>query len=187
MERRCKKKGMAEVNYKKIEEKANELLSEYNMPGKQGIDVVRLAQKLGFKVGQIELPDDQDGFIISNNNNDDLQMFSSSKIIGVNSNRTPEVKLFIIAHELGHYILREDQDAPIYAHREHTHGRSERENEIDFFAACLLMPRDSFIKEYQYAKYLFGGEEEKIEERLVKIFNVPTESVKRRMKETGVK
>lgn len=176
------------MEYKEIEEKANELLSIYNMPEKQGVDVIRLAQKLGFKVGQIELPDNQDGFIISNNNDDDdVEGLSSNKIIGVNANRAPEEKLFIIAHELGHYILREDQGAPIYAHREHEHGRPERENKIDYFAACLLMPKESFLKEYQYAKYLFGDEEDKIVDRLVKIFNVPTESLIRRMKETGVK
>lgn len=59
-------------------------------------------------------------------------------MIGVNHERDLFTKRFIIAHELDHYILH-GENKPIFAQREKTHGRTPEENEIDFFAACLLM------------------------------------------------
>lgn len=180
-------KELTEVEKKKIEEEAQKLLEQYEITVQNGVDVIALARKIGFEIGDVELPFDQDGFIISNNKVDTIGGVLSNKIIGLNSQRTPVEKLFIIAHELGHYFLRDNKEEPIYAHREHTHGRSDVENDIDYFAACLLMPSVVFVKEYKYAKYLYGGNKEKIISRLMDLFSVSEESVRRRIIETSEK
>ena len=91
-------------------------------------------------------------------------------------------KRFIIAHELGHYILH-CKDEKIYAHRESAHGRSDEENDVDYFAACLLMPANSFKTAFEKTKSISFIE--KIKE-LQRIFDVPFESVVRRIDELGL-
>ncbi len=75
------------------------------------------------------------------------------------SGRFPlSVQRFTAAHEIGHWVLHEQQ---VTAHRDmpvsdHSQVRSEREpieQEADYFAACLLMPR--WLME-PYFKSAFG-------------------------------
>lgn len=71
----------------------------------------------------------------------------NTKIIFVNSNMYEPRKNFTIAHELGHHYLRHtltdgvivcDKSAMDASNKE----RPEAEKEADYFASCLLMPKD---------------------------------------------
>lgn len=144
-----------------IEQKANNITKKYNEymneDKKNGyVDIIKIAQDLGFVVGNVKLKDDSDGFIIVNEKEDQILGIKTSKLIGVNEKRSLEWKRFIIAHEIGHYILHYIDNAVeldgLYACREHIKGKNETENQVDFFAACLLMPADFFKKKFNEVK-----------------------------------
>lgn len=98
------------------------------------IDVIEVAKKLGFVVGNAGLSEDVDGFIIVDENKGNILGIDTNKLIGVNASKELAWKRFIIAHEIGHYILHYDKekDNGMYAHREHKKGKNEIENEADF-------------------------------------------------------
>lgn len=151
---------MEKLEYKLIEEKANNITDKYSFDNKENgyVDIIRIAQDMGFLIGNAKLSDDSDGFIIIDEKKDELLGLPTNKLIGVNANRSLEWKRFIIAHEIGHYILDYVDNAVnlkgLYAHREHITGKSQKENNVDFFAACLLMPVRLFKKEYDEKKNL---------------------------------
>ncbi|MBR5614991.1 MAG: ImmA/IrrE family metallo-endopeptidase [Clostridia bacterium] len=167
---------------KEIAKKTEDLLKEYNIDTMNGVDIIGLAKQMGFVVGNAGLDDNDDGFIMVNRDADKILGIETTKLIGVNANRDYVDKRFIIAHELGHYVLHCRNDK-IYAHRESAHGRSDEENDVDFFAACLLMPADAFSAAFEKIKA--NSFTEKIKE-LQKIFDVPFESVARRIDELGL-
>jgi len=173
------------MDKERIENEAYKLLSETWTDATNGLDIVLLAKKLGFVVGNTVLPDNEDGFIIVDERKTDLLGTSSNKVIGVNTERDNYDKLFIVAHELGHYVL-EGKEKPIYAHREKkVESRSEIEQEVDYFAASLLMPRNEFVARFSElskdSEYI-----SQIAEKLKQIFSAPYESVIRRLDELGL-
>lgn len=119
-----------------MKKRLKKYLKKYNVSEAEAIDIVDLAENIGFIVGNALLKNDEDGFIISNPDVDVVPGFPSNKIIGVNSNRDYFLKRFIIAHELGHYTLA-DVGEKLFAHRENKIGKSKEENEFDFFC-CLF-------------------------------------------------
>lgn len=134
-----------------IEKRANSILESVNyIDNKDSIDVVEVAKKLGFVVGNAGLEDDIDGFIIVEEGKPHILNINTDKLIGVNALKELPWKRFIVAHEIGHYVLHYDRlkDNGMFAHREHRKGKSEKENEADFFAANLLMPRKKFMDKY---------------------------------------
>ena len=175
-------KGLSDMEKAFIEEQAYDLLKEGNFSDDGPVDVVQLAKNIGFAVLNVQYKaenDDLDGFLLINEDDNDILNTNSNKVIGVNVNREFNVKRFIIAHELGHFKLKREGQR-IFAMRESKHGRSEEENEIDFFAACLLMPKNGFKKHYEDAK---NEDPEKVIKTLSYEFKVPEKSVLRRLYE----
>lgn len=172
-------------NKSKIEQSATEQLAQFGYKDSAYVDVVKLGEKLGFLIGNADLEDCDDGFIIVNPN-DDIPSLSSRKIIGVNSKRSIEEKRFIIAHELGHYLLHYDANSnAIYAKRENKTGKNGTENDADYFAACLLMPEQTF--RYEYARSSSSRNDDcEIIKGLSELFVVPFESVRRRIDELAL-
>lgn len=177
-------RGLTIVEKREIENKANETLTKFNMDQDSFVDILELGKQMGFIVGNARLSDDEDGFIISNPNVEEIMGFKTNKIIGVNSNRNFYLKRFIIAHELGHYLFIKDNNS-IFAHRENKLGKSDEENEFDYFAACLLMPEGKFKEVFNNLKIEYS------DDNLIKAisdkFQVPFESVKRRINELDLK
>lgn len=166
-----------EMMKKDIEKSANELLETSGMKGRIPVNTVKLAQYFGFTVGNATLSDEEDGFILINNK-------TNTRIIGVNRERTAEFKRFIIAHELGHFKMKyNESEYKIFAQREKKHGRNDEENDTDYFAACLLMPREEFKCEYEKQK---DKSITSIVRELSEIFRVPEESVLRRLQEVDL-
>ena len=172
----------------RIEKAANDALKKHR--SKNGIiDVVGLARKEGFAVGEVEFDDDTDGIILVDTHADELMGQKTNKLIIVSKERTSAFKRFIIAHELGHYFLhdkRADKDSHILiASRDAKHGRSEEENEYDYFAACLLMPAEDFKKRGEALKNA-GLTVNDISCLLSEYYEVPARSAERRLEEVGV-
>jgi Zn-dependent peptidase ImmA (M78 family) len=143
------------MNEKIIEDKVNEVFKKVNyVDSSDSIDVISIAKKLGFSIGNAAINNGMDGFIIIDESKDNILGIKTTKLIGVNSSRTLAWKRFIIAHELGHYVLYYDSenDNGLFAHRENKKGKNKMENAADFFAANLLMPRKKFTDKYDELK-----------------------------------
>lgn len=80
-------------------------------------------------------------------------------VIGVNWADHENRQRFTIAHEIGHYILHEDNDAFVDAgysinFRATTgSGTPRQEREANWFAAALLMPRAQVVAAFQSCEY----------------------------------
>lgn len=176
------------MNRKEIESKAIDTLqrTEYE-DSSDYIDAIDVAKKLGFVVGNAVLEKDVDGFILINEGADNILGIKTDKLIGVNSAQELAWKRFIIAHEIGHYVLHynKQKDKGMYAHRDHKKGKDDVENEADFFAANLLMPRDKFMEKYKELQEKHLSKEDMII-LLANKFIVTKPMVERRFKELGL-
>ena len=74
-----------------------------------------------------------------------------SRLICVLDSLKPTVARFTAAHEFGHFVLHPDEqmhrDIPMDSHV-HAKARSPKEEEADYFAACLLMPKPFVEQEF---------------------------------------
>lgn len=74
------------------------------------------------------------------------------KIICLSRQFGNESVRFTAAHEIAHYILHQQEvmhrDRPVYG-LDNTHRKSVIEQEADYFAACLLVPRGALIPLFQ--------------------------------------
>lgn len=169
-----------------IEREVSALLTEYGYSFETDtyLDIVNLAKKFGFIVGNAKLDDVEDGFIIiqpRDSSTRNASIFAHSKVIGVNANRPLDLKRFVIAHEFAHSVLHYNGNG-IFLHRDNIKGKNKMENTADYFAAALLMPNESFSREYK--KLLAQGlTRNTICYRLASIYKVPFESANRRINE----
>ena len=148
-------RGLDYMEKQQIEDKVAELLKEveYHDTG-EVVDIIQIAKNLGFAVGNAMLTDDEDGFIIVKEGEKEILGIKTDKLIGVNSQRTLEWKRFIVAYEIAHYYLHYSsaRNNGMYAHRDHRKGKNDVENDADYFAACLLMPKTSFKEKFNELK-----------------------------------
>jgi len=168
-----------------IDEKVSGVLQEHQIDPINGYDIVSLAKSMGFFVATGLLEENEDGFVMVNSDGTKLLGTDSSKVIIVNSSREQNQKRFIIAHELGHYLIN-GKEEEIFAHRKkEDEERAENEQEIDYFAASLLMPKEAF----QTKSNQLISEGKNLSERVVElanIFRAPMESVLRRVEELNL-
>ena len=175
-----------------IENRAQEALKKYKAENPDeknpGIDVVIMARNEGFHVVEAQFKDETDGIILVDTHAEQLLGKKTNKLIIVSKDRTRAFKRFIIAHELGHYFMNQremDDGRILVAARDAKHGRSKAEDEFDYFAACILMPKDSFAQ-IAFGMKEVGMDMNTISEYLADTFVVPVESAERRLKEVGV-
>ncbi len=112
---------------KYIEVLANKFDLNFDAP----INIIEIAEKLGFAILNLELPKDTSGVILVDEKN---------KFIGVRNTYPLTRNRFTVAHELGHYFLEtypnvEDlekypEDKNIYAHRQDYYSNNVKENHI---------------------------------------------------------
>lgn len=179
--------GLNYMDKKQIEAQATALLKEYGYVFQKDdyVDIVKFVQYLGFIVGNAQLDDSEDGFLAiqASNMAKNGNGTSNDKVIGVNSQRSLEWKRFIIAHEFAHSVLHY-KTGEIYLHRENKKGKGNEENDADYFAAALLMPKESFQRLYNQFREE-GLNETAICLQLASIFKVPFDSVPRRINEVS--
>lgn len=123
---------------KEIRKSVEELLKSndlYKIP----VDIVKLAQKLGFTILQQEI--DYDGAILVNKNKFNIDGNDYQKVIIVNINQMFTRKRFTIAHEIAHWKMApaENRDV-LYAHRDDNLSLINHEPDINNYASELLMP-----------------------------------------------
>lgn len=179
-----KGKELTIVEKIEIEKIVEDFIIKHNIDTSEPVDIVKLARNLDFMVASFELPETEDGFVLIDKKTDKLFGLNTNKIIGVNENRTYEEKRFIVAHELGHYILHNKGEL-IFAHRENVKGKNIEENDADYFAACILMYNKLFIEAYKAIAGMTNELDEKIS-FLSRYFKVPEQSVLRRINEAIV-
>ncbi len=170
---------------KKIEKRAEEFVC--GMFTDSGyVDVIQIAQAHGFVVGNAQFENGDDGFIAVDESRESIQDFGTNKLIAVNANRDLAAKRFIIAHEIGHYALHYDANVKqLFVARENKKNKVSEEQDVDFFAACLLMPKKEFkekVKEFKRKGFISS----KLIFALSDYFSAPLESVMRRMGEIGI-
>jgi hypothetical protein len=115
-------------------------------------DIIAIASKFGFKVVIADM-DDGDGFILVNDE-ELIEEYDCHRVIGVNSKKSLKSKRYIIAKELGYYIVQrqlKDPDAKLKIARidqfddEHADEQDTQEV-IDWITGSLLMPRNSVLE-----------------------------------------
>ena len=178
-------KNNTSIDKSTIERQVSTLLDNYGYSQEKDdyVNIIDFVKKLGFIVGNAEMSDNEDGFLIVHPEDslNDAPDLPNDKIIGVNETRTLNFKRFIIAHEFAHYVLHYKM-GETYFHRENRKGKGPDENEADYFAASLLMPSGSFKRLYKDLKDK-GLNRNLICLQLSSIFKVPAESVSRRIDE----
>lgn len=100
------------------------------------IDLFKECERSGYKLLRYPLGEDADlGFALKRE--DDI-------IIFINSSIRLSREIFTLAHEIGHVILHLNGEQPFIDNNATIGGRSEdeKEQEANYFAACLLMPSD---------------------------------------------
>ncbi len=149
-------------------------------------DLIRfLKEREGFEIVLQYMPNDTTGLILINDT-DNIGSTSFQKIIAVNANlqRDPNYiqrRRFIIAHEYAHSQLHK-KESVLFAHRD-THKRDAlEEQEADFFARCLLMPRRLMEEVTSSITYQSMNETEKIS-YIREFFNVTEKKARQRLKE----
>ncbi len=100
------------------------------------IDLFKECERLGYKLLRYPLGEKADlGFTLKRD--DDI-------IIFINTSSRLSREIFTLAHEIGHVILHLKGGEPFIDNQATIAGQSEdeKEQEANYFAACLLMPSD---------------------------------------------
>lgn len=100
------------------------------------IDLFKECERLGYKLLRYPLGENADlGFTVKRDN--DIIIFT-------NSCSRLSREIFTLAHEIGHIILHLKEDRSFIDDNVTITGRStdEKEQEANYFAACMLMPSD---------------------------------------------
>ena len=170
-----------------IENSAIEKLNEWNINTPRFDLIKMLKDREGFEIVLIPMPDDTTGLILMNDN-EKIGNTNLNKLIAVNANlqRDPNYiqrRRFIIAHEYAHSQLHKQHNI-LFAHRD-THKKDTlTEQEADFFARCLLMPKKIMNEVMNSETYKKLSESGRIS-YICEIFNVTEKKAKQRLKEIG--
>ena len=128
---------------RKIEAMVQILLEQNHVIGGP-VPVARIAKAKGARIYADSLEGDLSGFLYR----DKVQA-----VIGVNTRHAKVRQTFTIAHELGHLLLHDQEQLHVdhefrvrLRNEVSSQGTDEAEQEANFFAASLLMPR-AFIEQ----------------------------------------
>lgn len=131
---------MRESRKKEIRIKAASIRDKFQVSRYAINDLFKECERLGYKLLRYPLGEDADlGFTTKKDN--DIVIFTNT------SSRYAR-ELFTLAHEIGHAVLHLDNSISFIDNVITVSGRSndDREQEANYFAACLLMPDDEIIK-----------------------------------------
>lgn len=170
---------------KEIEDVADRIISNYGL-NKPGFDLTAfLVSKENFMVGMQDLDEDTTGLLLVNEH-EFIGDTQTHNLIVINSviRGCPDFlkrRRYIAAHEYGHYVLHKKSDE-IYAHRDYTKKDALLEKEADYFARCLLMPRELIEKTLSLLEMQSADIEEKIS-LIARTFNVTEKKARIRLTE----
>ncbi|HJB01448.1 MAG TPA: ImmA/IrrE family metallo-endopeptidase [Candidatus Mediterraneibacter merdavium] len=131
---------MQEFRKKEIRIKADLIREKCKVSRYGVIDLFKECERLGYKLIRYPLGENSDlGFSLIKDN--DIIIFTNT------SNRLSR-EIFTLAHEIGHVVLHMNTAASFIDDNVTISARStdEKEQEANYFAACLLMPEDDVGK-----------------------------------------
>ena len=169
-----------------IEKKAEAILREtnvYYLP----IPVVEVARRLKLSVEAASLGENVSGLLVLRDGN--------GAVIGYNNSHSEVRQRFTIAHEIGHFVLHQEQThkslfidkkyAAVYARNDQSStGENKYEIQANAFAAALLMPTDLLRTEIDLTG--FDLADERVLSELAKKFKVSTQAMAYRLANLGV-
>ncbi len=135
---------MSSYNTEQIESITDTIHEAMNIDNNTVINVIDIAQNLGFDVFASDFTEDNVSGMVINS--------SSEKSIYVNVDDMPERQRFTIAHEIGHIVLHhvdQEEEYRTVDFRSNNEKYDPREYEANNFAASLLIPREKAIYEWK--------------------------------------
>lgn len=129
-----------------LEEKIEKFCQNNTLTLGRNSDIIRFGKNLGFDIFKMPLDNEKiDGVILFDN---------EEKLIGVNESLDLQDSRFVIAHEIAHFITQkletQSGEAPFFAMRDkilHGEKKAPLENDMDYMAAAILVPKDLFMKD----------------------------------------
>jgi len=169
------------VRRRKIESMIEELLAGYEIT-EAPVPVERIAKAKGARIFYQSLEDNVSGFLYRD---------KTQAVIGVNTHHAPARQNFTTAHELGHFLLHEQEQ--LHIDREFrvrlrddvsSLGTDDDEREANFFAASLLMPKRFLEEDLETEEYfdLLGDD---FLSDLSRKYGVSTQAIVNRLKNLG--
>lgn len=145
------------------------------------IDLFKECERLGYKLLRYPLGEDADlGFVMKKD---------SDMVIFTNTCSRLAREIFTLAHEIGHVVLHMENSLSFIDNAITISGRSteEKEQEANYFAACLLMPADEVDKflDLEIADFKNNGLSAMDIARIMSEFNVSFETVLNRLENLG--
>jgi Zn-dependent peptidase ImmA (M78 family) len=139
------------IRKRKIQALAAALLIENGIT-EAPVPASKIAKAKGARIYVDSLEGDLSGFLYRD---------KAQAVIGVNTSHSPARQNFTIAHELGHLLLHDQEQL----HVDHefrvrlrsdasSQGTDEAEQEANFFAASLLMPREFIERDLVNEEYV---------------------------------
>ncbi|MFY0689051.1 MAG: ImmA/IrrE family metallo-endopeptidase [Cyclobacteriaceae bacterium] len=123
-------------DYNEIEKSAYDLLVGHNLLGSVPIKLEELLQKLKIHKEERDLGEEISGLLV---------IKPSMTTIGLDKNQGDARKNFTIAHEIGHFVLHQEEKKMFVDETIAVFARSGKSNNIEreanAFAAALLMPK----------------------------------------------
>lgn len=133
--------------------RAREVLNYFKIRDfSEGVPIVEILIKLGFKVYQSDLePKGLSAYIAVDPKF--IEVFGSNKITCVHSEDNVGHKRFALAHELAHYLFDFDEKNELHYYNTYFPQKEDNNNQeekrANTFAANLLMPKEEFIEKYK--------------------------------------
>ena len=169
------------IRRRKIESMIEELLAGYEIT-EAPVPVERIAKAKGARIFYQSLEDNVSGFLYRD---------KTQAVIGVNTHHAPARQNFTTAHELGHFLLHEQEQ--LHIDREFrvrlrddvsSLGTDDDEREANFFAASLLMPKRFLEEDLETEEYfdLLGDD---FLSDLSRKYGVSTQALVNRLKNLG--
>ena len=155
-----------------IEDRAKRVLASANGSGPP-VSVYRVAKYLGIKIEKADLGKDCSGVLVRRHDR---------AVIGVSRTDPPNRVRFTIAHEIGHFVLHQQQtyvDAGYtvnFRDLESGSGTKTEEIEANKFAAALLMPEAMVKKEFRTRQFDLAGDDGELQ-LLAKKFRVSAQAM----------
>ena len=148
------------------------------------IQVADLATALGLRVEYEPAENELSGFLLRDLN-------CQKAVIGVNKNHPSNRQRFTIAHELGHFLLHEQERLHVDRHfqiqlrdQNSSKGEIKEEKEANLFAAELLMPV-WFVRKDLVAIATLDLEDDSVIANLAKSYKVSTQAMTFRLAYLG--
>ena len=148
-------------------------------------NLIQITDALGISVSEVNLPD-FDGKKVKGYirwftaEEKEIRKISCDAEIFVNSQQTPTVKNFTLAHELGHFLLHKNSNSFRIDFQDYSAEGDplNQETEANYFAGSLLMPKEKLLKSFEKANSL---------DEVAEMFGVSRPAVEARVKWLGYK